>query len=66
MYCYNFQGQTVTGKALEELLSVQFTPENGDRPNIRNVAIVITDGNSTDKAKLAYMQPIIHNSNIEV
>nr|KAG5705131.1 hypothetical protein BaRGS_030848 [Batillaria attramentaria] len=41
-------GQTNTGNALDHLRTDMFTPENGDRPNVPNVAIIITDGQSTN------------------
>ena len=40
---YRF-GSTNTADALETMWSEMYTPQNGDRPDIPNVAIVITDG----------------------
>ena len=37
-------GSTNTADALKTMRTVMFTPENGDRPDIPNVAIVLTDG----------------------
>lgn len=43
----NFLGnRTNTADALRILHEQAFTPENGDRPNVRNIAIIITDGAS--------------------
>merc|ERR1711962_1916156 len=45
----SFKGQgTRTGSALETMSSEMFTAANGDRANVGNVAIVITDGESDD------------------
>ena len=41
-------GKTNTGSALETMRSEMFTVVNGDRPDVDNVAIVITDGESHD------------------
>lgn len=53
-------GQTNTAEALWLMRTKMFTTENGDRSHIPNVAVVITDGNSTvnpdntlEEAKLA-------------
>lgn len=43
------RGTTNTGSALELLYTSMFTPANGDRPNINNVGLVLTDGGSNDK-----------------
>ena len=40
---YRF-GSTNTADALETMWSEMYTPQNGDRPDVPNVAIVITDG----------------------
>ena len=40
---YRF-GSTNTADALETMWNEMFTPQNGDRPDIPNVAIVVTDG----------------------
>ena len=39
-------GFTYTGEALALMKDVQFTAENGDRPDVPNIAIVLTDGAS--------------------
>ncbi|CAH1789907.1 unnamed protein product [Owenia fusiformis] len=53
------KGSTATVAALRLLREVMFTQENGDRPNVPNIAIFITDGSSKDgapkeQAKLAH------------
>ena len=45
------RGTTNTGKALSFLKSQMFTSNKGDRSNVDNVAVVITDGGSNDKNK---------------
>ncbi|KAL3859113.1 hypothetical protein ACJMK2_009345 [Sinanodonta woodiana] len=42
------RGTTNTGQALKDLYSSMFTAANGDRPGIPNIAIVVTDGQSTN------------------
>ena len=42
-------GGTETGRALETMRSEMFTVANGDRPEVDNFAIVITDGKSDDR-----------------
>ena len=37
-------GTTDTAGALREMMEVQFTEANGDRPNVPNVVVLITDG----------------------
>lgn len=37
-------GSTNTADSLKVLRSQMFTSHNGDRPNVRNVAIIVTDG----------------------
>lgn len=46
-------GRTNTGAAIEYMRNTMFTSGNGDRPDVPNVAIVITDGgsNTPDKTK---------------
>ena len=42
-------GTTNTGAALQMLYSLMFTAANGDRPDVTNIGIVLTDGGSNDK-----------------
>ena len=44
-------GSTNTADALETMRSVMFTRANGDRPNVDNIAIVVTDGVSNINAR---------------
>ncbi|KAK7502428.1 hypothetical protein BaRGS_00006381, partial [Batillaria attramentaria] len=37
-------GSTNTADALKTMRTVMYTPQNGDRPNVPNICIVITDG----------------------
>ena len=41
-------GGTYTGVALKRVSSEMFTVANGDRPDVNNIAFVVTDGQSTD------------------
>ncbi|KAK6961160.1 collagen alpha-3(VI) chain-like isoform X4, partial [Biomphalaria glabrata] len=47
---YNF-GSTNTAEALEIMRNVMFSPEKGDRADVPNFAIVLTDGVSTVNAE---------------
>jgi hypothetical protein len=40
-------GNTNTSGGIREMKDVQFTEANGDRPDVKNIAIIITDGKST-------------------
>ncbi|KAL4226368.1 hypothetical protein ACF0H5_014351 [Mactra antiquata] len=42
------RGSTNTGMAIEMARTEMFNPARGDRPNVDNVAIVVTDGDSDD------------------
>ena len=44
------QGGTNTGAAIANLNDVVFKAANGDRPNVPNVAVIITDGRSNNNA----------------
>ncbi|KAK6961154.1 collagen alpha-1(XIV) chain, partial [Biomphalaria glabrata] len=47
---YNF-GSTNTAEALEIMRNVMFSPEKGDRADVSNIAIVLTDGVSAVNAE---------------
>lgn len=47
---YNGKG-TNTGKALREVVKNAFVARNGDRPDVQNQVVVITDGKSKDDIK---------------
>lgn len=56
----NFIGnRTNTADALRILHEQAFTPENGDRPEVPNIAIVITDGASNINPEQTPVQAII-------
>jgi len=42
-------GRTNTGDALAYVRTVMLQPEAGDRPDVPNVVVVLTDGGSNDK-----------------
>lgn len=42
-------GTTNTAEALNIMTEAQFSPQGGDRSQIRNVGIIITDGESNDR-----------------
>ena len=44
---------TNTSSALKTMRKVVFSPDNGDRPDVNNVGIVITDGQSDDNQATA-------------
>lgn len=46
-------GTTNTADALLKARTVSLLPRHGDRPNVPNIVIVITDGNSNNKFKTA-------------
>ncbi|XP_026018702.1 integrin alpha-M-like [Astatotilapia calliptera] len=45
-------GQTFTAKAIKEVVEKVFSPQQGSRPNVKKVLIVITDGASNDRENL--------------
>lgn len=44
-------GTTNTAEALRIMSEAMFSPQGGDRSNVRNVGLVITDGESNDRVK---------------
>ncbi|CAL8337976.1 unnamed protein product [Merluccius merluccius] len=40
---------TMTGLAIKYAMNVAFTPEEGDRPKVPNVAVIVTDGRPQDR-----------------
>ncbi|CAL8381391.1 unnamed protein product [Boreogadus saida] len=40
---------TMTGLAIKYTMNVAFTPEAGDRPQVPNVAVIVTDGRPQDR-----------------
>ncbi|CAE1239155.1 COL6A [Acanthosepion pharaonis] len=57
---------TNTGDALRTLLSTMFKEEHGSRPNVKHVAILLTDGNSQDKEATLHAADACHDANIKV
>ena len=49
-------GHTNTAGALEMLRTSQFNTIHGDRPNVRNVAVIITDGEPTLRVNDTFIQ----------
>jgi len=47
---YGKSGSTNTAGALDATRTILFTSANGDRPNIQNVCVVLTDGSSNSKS----------------
>ena len=41
-------GNTYTADALKAMNEIMFIESNGDRPNVRNIGVILTDGESTD------------------
>ena len=40
---------TMTGLAIKYTMNVAFTPEEGDRAKVPNVAVIVTDGRPQDR-----------------
>ncbi|XP_061197993.1 uncharacterized protein LOC133206079 [Saccostrea echinata] len=59
-------GGTNTGDALNTMYSKMFTAANGDRSNVPNIAIVLTDGNSNNHPKTVKEANNAHKSGINV
>ena len=45
---YGVGGNTNTADALKAMNEVMFIESNGDRPNVKNIGVILTDGKSTD------------------
>ena len=58
--------KTNTARALGDMLSVQFNHSSGDRSHVKDVAIIITDGKSTDYENLPTRAKEVHDRHIEV
>ena len=60
-------GSTNTADALQTLYSVMFTTNNGDRPDVDNAAVLITDGLSNiDSRRTIFEAEDAHQKNILV
>jgi len=51
---YNQGKGTVISDALKYMKDVAFTAANGDRPNVPNIAILVTDGQGQDPYRTQY------------
>jgi len=55
-------GGTNTHKPLEYVRTKMFVPAGGDRPDVRNLCIVITDGQSSNPAETAKQAKLVSSS----
>ncbi|GAB1600458.1 hypothetical protein Ahia01_000323800 [Argonauta hians] len=60
------KGYTYTNLALDYVREKSFTPSNGDRSNVINIVIVVTDGRSTQKTKTIEAASRLHKTNTVV
>ncbi|XP_069136404.1 cartilage matrix protein-like isoform X2 [Argopecten irradians] len=54
------KGDTYTDKALKDMLDLAFSPNNGARPGVAKIGVIVTDGASTDPYKTEAMAERIH------
>uniref|UniRef100_A0A914ECR0 VWFA domain-containing protein n=1 Tax=Acrobeloides nanus TaxID=290746 RepID=A0A914ECR0_9BILA len=47
-------GLSNLGRAIEKVMKFAFTKTRGDRPEVENVLVIVTDGQSDDKVQLPY------------
>ncbi|XP_013410815.1 uncharacterized protein LOC106173996 isoform X2 [Lingula anatina] len=47
------RGGTITSEGIKMMTDLAFKPANGDRPNVQNIGIVITDGKSNNGRKFS-------------
>lgn len=66
MYTYYPGGTTNTAGAIEVVRQVMFTPANGDRPNVPNVLVVVTDGGSNNQNATLLQASLAKNANITI
>ncbi|XP_064631743.1 collagen alpha-3(VI) chain-like [Lineus longissimus] len=57
-------GFTNTGGAIAYMRTSMFTNANGDRPGVKNIAVVISDGNSRDSASTVLEAALARDANI--
>ena len=63
---YNHSGLTFTNLGLDFVRKTMFTPKRGDRPNAKNVILVLTDGESTIKFATLEAANKVHQENFTV
>ena len=51
---YDVGAGTVISGAIKHMRTKSFQPQNGDRPNIPNIAVVVTDGQAKDPYRTQY------------
>jgi len=60
-------GNTNTAAGINLMHHTEFTVQNGDRPHVPNIAIIVTDGNSTrDKANTIPYAEAARRADIEI
>ena len=59
-------GSTQTGDALERMRVEMFSQQFSDRPGVPQIAIVITDGESTDQEATTVQAALAHQDGIKV
>lgn len=57
---------TATNRALKYAREQGFTPEHGDRPDMPNIAILLTDGRSTHPNKTATEQALLKATGVHI
>ncbi|XP_013417659.1 uncharacterized protein LOC106178851 [Lingula anatina] len=60
------RGLTNSDTALNSLLNDILQEENGDRPDVQDVAVLVIDGGSTDPEATAIAADLVHNANVTV
>ena len=60
-------GHTNTAAGISIMHNSEFTPQNGDRAGVQNIAIIVTDGNSTrEKENTIKYAEAARNANIQI
>lgn len=59
-------GSTNTAVALRHLREVMFTEEHGDRPDARNIVILLTDGRSNDRGATWDEAVLLRNDDVTI
>lgn len=66
LYAYYPGGTTNTAGAIETVRQVMFTTANGDRSNVPNFLIIVTDGGSNDPNATLLQASLTKNANITI